>query len=102
MGSEISTGPNARGWFGEFGGRFAPETLMAPVEELEKAYSAAKNDLRFSPSSTYCSRTLRAGRLRCFTPGDSPNALVMASASAPDGSLAPPGAIISQNIVWLT
>ena len=30
-----------------------------------------------------------------------PNALAMASASAPDGSLAPPGAIVSQNIVWL-
>ncbi len=30
-----------------------------------------------------------------------PNALVMASASAPEGSLAPPGAIVSQNIVWL-
>jgi tryptophan synthase beta chain len=47
MGTEISTGPNARGWFGEFGGRYAPETLMAPVEELEKAYAAAKNDPAF-------------------------------------------------------
>ncbi len=47
MGSESLTGPNARGWFGEFGGRFAPETLMAPVEELEKAYLVARNDPSF-------------------------------------------------------
>ena len=39
--------PDARGWFGEFGGRFAPETLMAPVEELEAAYRAARNDPSF-------------------------------------------------------
>ena len=29
--------PDARGYFGEFGGRFVPETLVAPVEELERA-----------------------------------------------------------------
>ena len=39
--------PDARGWFGEFGGRFAPETLMAPVEELEAAYRAASADPSF-------------------------------------------------------
>src|SRR5271157_1951864 len=39
--------PDARGWFGEFGGRFAPETLMAPVEELEAAYHAARSDPPF-------------------------------------------------------
>ena len=26
--------PDSRGYFGEFGGRFVPETLMAPVEDL--------------------------------------------------------------------
>src|SRR5208337_5169470 len=39
--------PDARGRFGEFGGRFAPETLMAPVEELEAAYHQARNDPAF-------------------------------------------------------
>ena len=34
--------PDARGYFGEFGGRFVPETLVAPVEELEAAYLAAR------------------------------------------------------------
>ena len=28
--------PDARGYFGEFGGRFVPETLVAPIEELER------------------------------------------------------------------
>jgi tryptophan synthase beta chain len=30
--------PDARGWFGRYGGRFAPETLMGPLQELEGAY----------------------------------------------------------------
>ena len=36
--------PDARGYFGAFGGRFVPETLVAPVEELERAYFAARDD----------------------------------------------------------
>src|SRR6058998_3274758 len=39
--------PDARGRFGEFGGRFVPETLMHPVEELERAYEAARGDPKF-------------------------------------------------------
>ncbi len=39
--------PDARGRFGEFGGRFVPETLMHPVEELERAYEAARQDAKF-------------------------------------------------------
>src|SRR3989475_723650 len=39
--------PDARGRFGEFGGRFVPETLMHPVEELERAYQAARRDPAF-------------------------------------------------------
>ena len=34
--------PDARGYFGDFGGRFVPETLAAPVAELESAYFAAR------------------------------------------------------------
>src|ERR1700676_171477 len=36
--------PDARGYFGEFGGRYVPETLMEPVEELERSYLAARED----------------------------------------------------------
>ena len=39
--------PDARGYFGEFGGRFVPETLVEPIEELERAYFAARDDPDF-------------------------------------------------------
>ena len=35
------------GRFGSFGGRFAPETLMHPLQELEQAYRAAQADAEF-------------------------------------------------------
>ncbi|MEQ1919390.1 MAG: tryptophan synthase subunit beta, partial [Elusimicrobiota bacterium] len=35
------------GWFGPFGGRFVPETLIEPLRELEAAYSSARRDPRF-------------------------------------------------------
>ncbi len=39
--------PDARGYYGAFGGRFVPETLVAPVEALERAYFAARDDAPF-------------------------------------------------------
>ena len=39
--------PDARGRFGEFGGRYVPETLMHPVEELEQAFQVARADPSF-------------------------------------------------------
>lgn len=36
------------GYFGEYGGRFIPETLMNAVLELESAYETYKNDKEFS------------------------------------------------------
>ena len=39
--------PDARGYYGAFGGKFVPETLVAPVEELEQAYLAARNEPNF-------------------------------------------------------
>ena len=39
--------PDARGYFGAFGGRYVPETLVEPVEELERAYLAAREDPAF-------------------------------------------------------
>ena len=39
--------PDRRGYFGAYGGRFVPETLVAPVEELERAYVAARSDREF-------------------------------------------------------
>jgi tryptophan synthase beta chain len=42
--------PDARGYFGEFGGRFVPETLVGPVEDLAAAYQAARTDPAFVES----------------------------------------------------
>ena len=39
--------PDAGGHFGPYGGRFVPEVLMAPIEELEQAYLAARQDPAF-------------------------------------------------------
>ena len=39
--------PDQRGRFGSFGGKFVPETLMSALEELERAYNEAKDDLAF-------------------------------------------------------
>jgi tryptophan synthase beta chain len=40
--------PDARGYYGAFGGRFVPETLVAPIEALEREYLAARGDERFA------------------------------------------------------
>lgn len=39
--------PDERGHFGEFGGRYVPETLMTALEELEMAYAKYKDDEQF-------------------------------------------------------
>ena len=39
--------PDSRGHWGPYGGRFVPETLMAPLEELTTAYEAARADESF-------------------------------------------------------
>jgi tryptophan synthase beta chain len=39
--------PDERGRYGEFGGRYVPETLMTAVEELERAYAEARSDASF-------------------------------------------------------
>ena len=39
--------PDQRGRFGEFGGKFVPESLMTPLAELEQAYDEARLDQDF-------------------------------------------------------
>ncbi len=43
----LITEPDSRGYFGRFGGRYVPETLMQALGELEAAYRAAKCDRAF-------------------------------------------------------
>ena len=45
--NSLRQGPDARGRFGEFGGRFVAETLMPLILEVEAAYEASKKDAAF-------------------------------------------------------
>src|SRR5436190_17882791 len=43
----ITSQPDPHGHFGPYGGRYVPEVLMAPLEEIEKAYFEARLDPSF-------------------------------------------------------
>ncbi len=45
--------PNEHGRFGEFGGKYVPETLMNALEELEREYQLAKEDAKFQEELRY-------------------------------------------------
>ncbi|MEW6423921.1 MAG: tryptophan synthase subunit beta [Bacillota bacterium] len=45
--------PDERGYFGRFGGRYVPETLMSALEELEKGYLAVRGDPEFHRELNY-------------------------------------------------
>jgi tryptophan synthase beta chain len=53
--------PDQGGHFGPYGGRYVPEVLMAPIEELEKAYAEARQDPAFQEELDLLLRTY-AGR----------------------------------------
>ena len=54
---DISELPDARGYFGEFGGRFVPETIMPALDELEAAYMDAIADPDFHADLAHLQRT---------------------------------------------
>ena len=56
-----TTMPDDRGRFGDFGGKFVPETLMAALDQLEAAYWEVKEDNDFQDKLTHLLRTY-AGR----------------------------------------
>ena len=47
--------PDDMGRFGDFGGRFVPETLMSAIQELEHEYAAAQSDEEFQAELRYLS-----------------------------------------------
>ncbi|MBK9165689.1 MAG: tryptophan synthase subunit beta [Acidobacteria bacterium] len=53
--------PDERGYWGEFGGRFVPETLVAPLDELTAGYFALRNNEEFHREFNYYLRDF-AGR----------------------------------------
>ncbi len=48
-----STLPDAHGRFGPYGGRYVPETLMYPLQQLEAEYFRAQHDAEFQQELTY-------------------------------------------------
>jgi tryptophan synthase beta chain len=51
--NSYASGPDERGFFGLYGGRFVAETLMPLVLELDRAYEAAKADPEFAKAVTF-------------------------------------------------
>ena len=62
------TGPDERGHFGLYGGRFVAETLMPLILELEAAYTAAKNDPAFHAELEDLNAHYAGRRARSITP----------------------------------
>jgi len=48
-----ATNPDANGHFGQYGGRYVPETLMQPLMELEQEYFRAQHDPEFQRELNY-------------------------------------------------
>ncbi len=53
--------PDAGGHFGPYGGRFVPEVLMSPLDELQQTYATAKDDPAFQAELDHLLKTY-AGR----------------------------------------
>ena len=60
--------PDDRGRFGEFGGRFVPETVMGALDELTAGYEAAPADPGFAADSRCSAATTSAGPPRSTRP----------------------------------
>jgi len=50
MGRKVRTGPDKRGRYGPYGGKYVPETVMYALEELEIAYRRCRRDRGFQSS----------------------------------------------------
>jgi tryptophan synthase beta chain len=70
MTSSFRSGPDERGHFGIFGGRFVAETLMPLILDLEhrEAYAAAKADPAFQAELNGYLKTMSAGPSRSISP----------------------------------
>ncbi len=55
--TNVTNVPNERGYYGEFGGRFVPETIIPALDELEKAYQDAMQDDAFHAELAHLQKT---------------------------------------------
>jgi len=63
----IQKTPDRRGYFGRFGGRYVPETVMAALDELEREYTKIRRDKAFQSNLKTCLREY-VGRPTPLTP----------------------------------
>ncbi len=66
MSSAPQAMPDAQGRFGPYGGRYVPETLVAPLEELEQAYAEARERSEISIGARFASYVISRGVQRRF------------------------------------
>jgi tryptophan synthase beta chain len=62
------TQPDAQGHFGPYGGRFVPETLMHPLQELEGRFSVRRRTSNSSRNSNTTSASFAADPRRFTSP----------------------------------
>ena len=62
-----SSEPDKHGHWGKFGGRYVPETLVAPLEELTNEFTRVRHDNNFWRELSGLLRDYAADRRRCFT-----------------------------------
>ncbi|MEL7433145.1 MAG: tryptophan synthase subunit beta [Chloroflexota bacterium] len=55
--TKSTTVPNERGYYGDFGGRFVPETIIPALDELEEAYYEAMDDPAFQQELMHLNHT---------------------------------------------
>src|SRR5215207_9477101 len=55
--------PDAQGHFGPYGGRYVPETLMHPLQQLEEEYARAQQDPEFQRELQYYLRELGGAKI---------------------------------------
>ena len=53
MSTTLTTVPDSHGRFGQFGGRYVPETLMFALRQLTEEYERAKSDPQFQKQFHY-------------------------------------------------
>lgn len=53
----MNTVPNERGYYGKFGGRFVPETIIPALDDLTEAYDEFKEQASFQAELAYLHRT---------------------------------------------
>ena len=69
--SSTATVPDATGHFGPYGGRYVPETLMHPLQELEAEYFRAQQDPEFQRELHYYLRNFADAPRRFILPNGS-------------------------------